>query len=193
MRVKYTNTWTSYALEKKVAEELIQEGCVIISQHSDTIGPAVACENATMEYPVYHVGYNQDMIDIAPTTSLIGTRIDWSIYICAAIKAVLENQKIEDVVQGHIHGNDAGAGFEEGWVKMLELNRVIAANGSEEMIEEAIKTFQKEKGHVFVGDYIGINPEDASDTYDLNTEYHENANSSAPTFYYILKDVIIVE
>ena len=44
MTVKYTNSWNDYVLEKKYAEQLIREGCVIISQHSDTAGPAVACE-----------------------------------------------------------------------------------------------------------------------------------------------------
>ncbi|MBR1741355.1 MAG: BMP family ABC transporter substrate-binding protein, partial [Lachnospiraceae bacterium] len=154
MRVRYTNAWTAYSLEKEMAEKMIEEGCVIISQHSDTIGPAVACENAETDHPVYHVGYNQDMIDVAPTTSLIGTRIDWSPYILAAVKAVLEGKRIEDVAEGHIHGNDAGAGFEKGWVQMLELNRVIAAEGSEQVIESTIRAFRKGRCEVFQGDYI---------------------------------------
>lgn len=47
MKVKYSNTWSGYAVEYQLAKELIEEGCVLISQHSDTIGPAVACEEAT--------------------------------------------------------------------------------------------------------------------------------------------------
>ena len=43
MRVLYTGTWSSYALEKASAQQLIDDGCVIISQHTDTIGPAIAC------------------------------------------------------------------------------------------------------------------------------------------------------
>ena len=46
MIVKYTNSWTDYNTEKKITEELIQKDCVIISQHSDTVGPAIACEEA---------------------------------------------------------------------------------------------------------------------------------------------------
>lgn len=193
MRVRYTNTWTSYILEKDAAEQLIGEGCIIISQHSDTIGPAIACENAQVGHPVYHVGYNQDMLDVAPTTSLIGTRIDWTPYIYAATKAVLNVEKIEDVVAGHIHGNDAGAGFKDGWVKMLELNRAIAAKGTWEMIDSTRKLLEKGKVDVFQGDYTGINPDDAEDTIDLRNGFKENETSSAPTFYYRLKDVIIEE
>lgn len=193
MRVRYTNTWTGYTLEKETAEALIAEGCVIISQHSDTIGPAVACENADADHPVFHVGYNQDMLDVAPTTSLIGTRIDWSPYICAAVEAVLSGRQIERVANGHVHGNDVGAGFAQGWVHMLELNRVIAAEGSAQMVEETIEAFCNESCDIFVGEYLGVNPENANDIYDLRGGYQENATSSAPTFSYVLKDVIVIE
>ena len=44
MTVKYTYKWNDYRTEKKYARELINEKCVIISQHSDTAGPATACE-----------------------------------------------------------------------------------------------------------------------------------------------------
>lgn len=193
MRVKYTNTWTSYMKEKEIAGELIDEGCIIISQHSDTIGPAVMCESAETDHPVFHVGYNQDMIDVAPTTSLIGTRINWTPYIRDAIKATMNNRKIEEVIRGHVHGNDIGAGFEKGWVEMLELNPAIAPEGGAELVNRSIEDFKNGRIHVFRGDYTGLNPTDPSDSWDLNTEYLENNDSSAPTFRYILKDVIVVE
>ena len=46
---------------------------------------------------------------------------------------------------------------------------------------------------MFKGNYIGVNPEDESDTCDLSEGYKENKDSSAPTFFYILKDVITIE
>lgn len=193
MRVKYADTWSSYMLEKELASQLIEEGCVIISQHSDTIGPAVMCESARAGHPVYHVGYNQDMIDIAPTTSLIGSRIDWSPYICGAVGAVLKEKRIEDEISGNVHGNDIGGGFREGWVKMLELNRAIAPAGSEEIIRHAIREIEAGKAHVFRGDYLGVDPDDPGDTWELRTEYRENEKASAPSFHYILKDVIVLE
>ena len=193
MRVKYAYTWASYMLERQIASEFIAEGCVMISQDSDTIGPAVECESAKAGHPVYHISYNQDMIDVAPTTSLIGTRFDWSPYICDAVGAVLRDKRIESVVSGHVHGNDVGAGFSEGWVKMLELNRAIAPEGSEELIEQAIADIEAGRCHVFQGDYIGVDVVDPNDVWDLRTEYHENADASAPSFHYILQDVIVFE
>ena len=192
MEVKYTNTWSDYTIEKKCADELIDRGCVIISQHSDTTGPAVACEERYAEKKVYHVGYNKSMIDVAPTTSLLSCRINWEPYIRAACEAVLEDKDIEQYVDGNVHGNDIGAGFDLEWVEMLELNNLIAAEGSAEKIEELTEDFEKGRIEVFKGDYIGVDPTDPSDTIDLKNGYKENAENSAPTFHYVLKDVITI-
>ena len=193
MKVKYSYTWASYMREKELAEELIEEGCVIISQHSDTIGPAVTCENAVVDHPVFHVGYNQDMMDVAPTTSLIGTRINWTPYICDSVRAVLRDQKIENIVSGSVHGRDVGAGFDKGWVEMLELNSAIAPEGCREMIDKAVQDMINGKIHVFYGNYTAVNPDDPDDRINLTKEYIENEKASAPSFYYILDNVIIVE
>ena len=196
MKVKYANTWSSYTIEKRLAEELLNEGCIIISQHSDTSGPAVACENFAKNRDVFHVAYNQSMLDVAPTTSIIGCRIDWAPYEVAAVGAVLNGKKIENALGNkvNVNGNDAGAGIAEGWVEMLELNDVIAPAGSKEAIERCIKGFASGRLDVFSGDFIGVDPFDALDKTDLSkTPFKENADSSAPSFHYILEDVITIE
>lgn len=193
MKVIYTDTWSDYALERKCAVKLIDEGCVIISQHSDTIGPAVACENADVSHHVYHVGYNQDMITVAPTASLTGCKIDWQPYIESVVQAMLDGKAIEDEVKGHVHGNDVGAGFTEGWVRMLDVNEAVAADGTDEVIEDAVDALKRGSIEIFKGDYTGVNPTDPSDTIDLKNGYKENENSSAPAFNYVLEGVITVE
>ena len=193
MTVKYTNTWGSYALEKKYATQLINEGCVIISQHSDTTGPAVACEEVKGKQVVYHVGYNQSMADVAPTTYLTGCRINWEPYISAAVEAVLSEKDIEDFLDANINGNDAGAGFDQGWVQMLEINELIAAPGTKEKVEKLIGSFKKKEINVFQGDYTGVDPDNKEDVISLKEGYQENEKSSAPTFHYVLRDVIHVE
>lgn len=193
MEVRYTNTWSNYLKEKKCAQALIEDGCVIISQHSDTSGPAVACEQTDVDTPVYLVGYNQSMSELAPTTYLTGAKINWSPYMQQAVQAVLDQKRIEDVVVGNVNGQDIGAGFDENWVQMLELNEVVAAEGTKEKITSTIEQLKNGQIEVFQGAYIGVNPQDASDTYDLKKGYPENAKSSAPTFYYILQDVIDIK
>ncbi|SDB59557.1 basic membrane protein A [Ruminococcaceae bacterium FB2012] len=193
MDVKYTNTWGNYAIEKKVAKEFIDDGCVIISQHSDTTGPAVACEEAFAYKNVYHVGYNQSMIDVAPTSSLISSRINWEPYMTGACEAVLKDKEIEDHVKGHVHGRDIGAGFDYGWLEMMNLNKIIAADGSEELIDKLISEFKEGGNDVFKGPYTGTDPNDPSKTIDISGGYIENENSSAPTFGYVLNDVIRIK
>ena len=193
MHVRYTDSWGNYRSENIAASALIEEGAVIISQHSDTIGPAVACEYKYKERPVFHIGYNQDMIGVAPNTSIIGTRIDWTSYVSSAVEAVRTNKKIEKFVKGNVHGNDISAGFDQGWVRMLDLNYSIAPEGADELIDKVEEEFKKGNKFVFVGDYTGVNVDDPNDIIDLRTGYVENKSSSYPAFNYVLNDVIIID
>ncbi|MBP5384752.1 MAG: BMP family ABC transporter substrate-binding protein [Lachnospiraceae bacterium] len=194
LRVRYTQTWSSYAQEKSAAQKLIDEGCVVISQHTDTIGPAIACEEAVQDKPICFVGYNQSMSEVAPATSLITSRICWEPYVLAAVDAVMKDKKIESVVTGHIHGTDVSAGFEKGWVEMTDLNQQIAASGTQAVMDSVIKQFMTGKvDFVFKGDYNGVNPDDPSDTIYLKRGYIENENTSYPLFHYILSDIITIE
>lgn len=192
MTVKYTNTWGDYHLEKSYAEELIKDGCVIISQHSDTAGPAAACEETDRACEVYYVSYNESMRDIAPTTYLTGSKINWTPYMTGAVEAVLSGKTIERYVEGKVNGNDVGSGFENDWLQMLEINEFVAVEGTEEKVNELINQFRNNQLQVFKGDYTGVNPYDPTDTIDLNEGYNENETSSAPSFCYVLDDVITI-
>lgn len=193
MMVEYTNTWSNYYLEKESAKRLIDRGCVIISQHSDTSGPAAACEETDSSQVVYYVSYNESMKDVAPTTYLTGSRINWEPYITAAVGAVLSEKDIEKCVKGNVNQNDIGSGFEEDWVRMLEINELVVAEGTQEKVDELINGFKQNRIVVFQGDYKGINPYDDSDIIDLKEGYYENKYSSAPAFNYVLQDIVIIE
>ena len=193
MKVRYTNTWSNYAQEKAAAEALIREGCVVISQHTNTTGPAVACEEASDFLTVIHVGYNQSMIDLAPSVSLISTRINWTPYITGAVEALMAHRQIEKAVDGSVHGNDMSAGLGRNWVEILELNKYIAAEGTDEKITQLTEAFRKGSIDVFRGNYTGVNPLDDTDRIDLTKGYIENEKSSAPSFHYVLDGVIEVE
>lgn len=194
MRVRYTQTWSSYALEKSAAEQLLDEGCVVLSQHTDTIGPAIACEETSESRPVYFVGNNQSMSEVAPGTSLVTSRICWEPYVLSAVEAVMMNKDIESVVSGNIHGHDVSAGFENGWVEMEDLNLQVAADGTQQAMDAAIDRFDKgDVSFVYKGDYTGVDPADPSDTCDLREGYIENEYTSYPLFHYILNDIITID
>ncbi len=194
MRVRYTGSWSNFAAEKEQTRELIKEGCVIIAQHVNTTAPAVACEEAASSgQTVYHVGYHQSMLDIAPSSSLVSIRTNWAPYAVQAVQAVMNDQIIENVVEAHAHGRDLSAGFESGWVELLELNTFIAAEGTREKIDHAIANLIRGRTKVFSGNYTGVNPINPADTIDLNTGYTECQYSSNPSFGYVLRDYITVE
>ena len=185
MDVMYANTWGDYDTEKTMATALIESGCCLISQHSDTEGPAEACEDALKSgKEVYCIAYNQDMTDVAPNTCLISSRINWNPYEVAAVEAVMNGEALPV---------DAWAGFDEGWVAMTELNSAIAAEGTQEAIDAAIESFKKHEINVFSGNYTGTDPFDPTSTIDLNEGFIENETQSAPAFHWVLDDVITVK
>ena len=193
MRVSYTQTWSSYPQEKSATKRLIDEGCVVISQHTDTIAPAIACEEASENKPVYFVSYNQSMSEVAPGCSLVTSRICWDPYVLAAVDAVKTNKEIEKKLPGRVHGTDVSAGFDCGWVEMEDLNLQVAAPDTQKAMDNAIEMFRRGySDFVFKGSYTGVNPDDPSDTINLKEGYIENQNTSFPTFHYILSDVITI-
>ena len=192
MLVKYTDTWSDYALEKQVATELIDQGCVVISQHSDTVGPATACENAEGEIPVYHVGYNQSMTDIAPTRSLVSCSVDYSYYFEQSVYALLHGKRIEDCIDGKVYGQDAMAGIEKGWVRILDINHAILPENIDAVVDDTMMKMENGEIRVFSGPFTGTNPYDETDRIDLTTPFIENETSSSPAFAYVLDDVVTV-
>lgn len=81
MSVKFTNSWYDEVAEKSAAEALINEGCVLISQHADSMGAPTACEKAG----VPNVSYNGSTIEKCPNTFIISSKIDWAPYFKAII------------------------------------------------------------------------------------------------------------
>ncbi len=194
MRVRYTGSWGNYDAEEKQTELLIQEGCVIIAQHVNTSAPADVCEEYMEKgRTVYHVGYHQSMLDRALSCALVSIRTNWIPYVTEAVQAMMNGRKIENAVRGNVHGRDMSAGFEYGWVEMLDLNEFIAAKGTRKALDQAIDSLKKGRLKIFSGNYIGVNPRNAADKIDLKEGYIENQYSSSPSFSYHLKDYIILE
>ena len=191
LRVRYANTWSHFSEEKATAEQLIADGCTVLAYDTDTIGPVVACEEA--DHPVYVVGYNVSMMDIAPNSALLSVRINWAPYVVAAVKAVLEGRDIERALPGSVHGNDVCAGLKQDWVELMELNPTLIAPGTQEKLAEVTEGIIKGSLPIFQGEYTGVNPDDESDVIDLKNGYTECSTSSCPTFRWILRDVIEIE
>jgi len=123
MEVKYTGSWADQAIEREVAQSLIEGGCVLIAQHADTTGAASACE----EKGVWHVGYNVGMIDTSPNYHLVSASNNWAAYYTYAVECMINGVEIP---------TDWSAGYADGAVTTTELNTAIAAEGTAEKIAE---------------------------------------------------------
>ena len=163
-----------------MAQALIDRGCDVISQHSDSTAPATTAE----DNGVWQVGYNNDMIEAAPNASLISPRIDWGIYVTEAVQAMIDGEEIPV---------DWCRGLEDGAVYLSPLNTDIAAEGTQEAIDEAKEKLISGEIHVFDGPLKGVSPEGEEYEVPEGEYYHEQEESSAPSWLYIIDGCNVVE
>ncbi|MBR4458013.1 MAG: BMP family ABC transporter substrate-binding protein [Clostridia bacterium] len=123
MEVTFTNSWYDEAMEKEGANALISNGCVLISQHADSMGAPSACEDAGIP----NVSYNGSTVEACPYTFIVSSRINWVPYMKHMIECVINGQAIEADWTGTI---------ETGSVELSEINEIAAAPGTVEKIEE---------------------------------------------------------
>ena len=121
--VKYTNSWYDESKEMEYANALINDGCVLISQHADSMGAPNACEKAG----VPNVSYNGSTAAACPETFLVSSRINWAPYYEYIIDCVKNNKKID---------TDWSGDLESGSVELSELGKNVA-EGTKEAIEAA--------------------------------------------------------
>ena len=184
MDVKFTNSWFDIAAEKETATALMADGCVLISQHADSEGAPKACEEAG----VPNVAYNLDTREWGPNTALISSKINWEPYFKHIIEAKMNGTKITQ---------DFCGGLKEDVVQTLGLNDKVAAEGTEEKLEEIkaqlisgeIKVFDTATftvGGKTLTEYMADVDSDAEFTPDTNViadgYFHESEYRSAPYF-----------
>ncbi len=188
MDVQYTNSWYDPTAEGEAANALVAKGCVIVSQHADSTGAPSAIQAQLGAGKVcYSVGYNIDMLSVAPTAALTSAQNNWS---------VLYYPILEKMVSGDVMPADLALGAKNDGVMISPLGESCAA-GTQEKVDEiwaALKdgslnvfdtskfTVGGEKVTSFLaldmdGDYAGDIGEAISDGV-----FHESTLRSAPYF-----------
>ncbi len=136
MDVTFTGAWYDETAEKEGANKLIAEGCVLISQHADSMGAPTACEDAG----VPNVSYNGSTVDACPNTFIVSSRINWEPYF---------EYMINCVVNGEAIAADWTGTIATGSVELSEVNEAAAAEGTVEAIEAAKAELEAGTLHVF--------------------------------------------
>lgn len=127
MSVTYTNSWYDPKAESEAANSLISQGCVIISAHADSTGGPSACETALKAGTIaYCVGYNIDMLSVAPTSALTSAQNNWGVYYTYAFKAIVAGTEI---------ATDWAKGYSDGAVQISKLG-ASCAPGTDAKVKE---------------------------------------------------------
>jgi len=178
MDVVYTDSWFDVELEGAAAEALIARGCVIIGQHADSTGaPAAAQKAKDAGTLVYSVGYNIDMLSVAPTAALTSPTNCWSVYYEYAIKAAMDGTEI---------AADWARGYADDAVKITALGPEVA-EGTQAKVDEVIAAIKAGTLKVFDTDTFTVDGQKVtSATIDLSymdwstmTAIHEGAKVEA--------------
>ena len=184
MDVKYTNSWYDMTKEQEAANALMDGGCVLISQHADSMGAPNACEARN----VPNVSYNGSTTSACPKTALISSRINWTPYMKYMIE---QAQKGEAIVA------DFTGTLKDGSVALTELNTAVAAEGTQAAIDTAKQGLMDGTIHVFSTASFTVKGEtlttyladvDTDETWQGETEviadgyFHESEYRSAPYF-----------
>lgn len=137
MKVRYTGSWYDQAKEQEAATALIEKDkCVLISQHADSLGAPTACELAG----VPNVSYNGSTYSAGETTFIVSSAINWAPYFQYIIETVVKGEAIAPDWCGTIATNS---------VVLSGVNQDVAAEGTIEKINEAIKALEAGTLHVF--------------------------------------------
>lgn len=184
MDVQFTGSWYDETKEKEAATTLIGKGCVLISQHADSMGAPTACESAN----VPNVSYNGSTVAACPNTFIVSSKIDWAPYFEYIISCKRDGKAIDADWTGSV---------ETGSVALSEINDKAAAEGTAKAIEEAKEKLIAGDIHVFDTANFTVKGEklesymadvDTDADYTPDTEaiadgyFHESEYRSAPYF-----------
>lgn len=195
MEVTFTGSWYDETAEKEAANKLINDGCVFISGHADSMGAPTVCENLKVPF----VFYNGSVKDACPNSFIVSTKIDWTPYFKHIIDCAKNNVPIETDWVGTISTES---------VVMTDVNEDVAAAGTFERIEEVKQKFISGELNVFDTETFTVNGEkissymadvDTDPDYTPDTEaivggiFQESVYRSAPYFDLRIDDIVLAD
>jgi len=184
MEVQFTGSWYDEIKEKDAATALINNGCVLISQHADSMGAPSVCE----EKNVPNVSYNGSTVASCPNTFIVSSKIDWTPYFVYIYEQFTAGKEIAvdwtgtiatgSVVLSDVNTQAAAAGTVE---KLAEVKAALV-DGSVKVFSTATFTVGGENLTSYLADV------DTDAAYEKDTEviadgyFHESEFRSAPYF-----------
>ena len=183
MDVQYTQSWYDPPAESEAANALMSRGCVIIGQHADSTGAPSAVQAVQDSGKVaYSVGYNVDMLSVAPTAALTSAQNVWSVLYQATLEKFIAGEEIP---------TDFATGYAEGAVSISALGE-SCAEGTQEKVDEAWAGLKDGTLNIFDCSKFTVGGEHLTTytgSYGMNEAetitdgvFHESTIRSAPYF-----------
>jgi basic membrane protein A len=136
MDVQFTGSWYDETAERNTANALINGGCVLISQHADSMGAPSACEDKGIP----NISYNGSTQEHCPNTFIVSSRINWAPYfqyIC------------EQNMKGEAIATDWTGTIATGSVVLTDVNTAVAAPGTVEALAKITEELKNGTRNVF--------------------------------------------
>lgn len=86
VEVIWTGNWYDPALEKQVAQQLLNNGCDVIAQHQDSTAAQLAAE----EVGAFAIGYNTPTPDAAPKAYLTAPLFHWEVFYVDDVQRIID-------------------------------------------------------------------------------------------------------
>jgi basic membrane protein A len=138
--VEWVGEWYNPPKEREVALALIDNGCDVITHHTDSYAPAVVAD----ERGVYYISLNSNLRMFAPHVFLTGAVWNWAPVMTDVVKAVHEGTWDE------YPGQDWWYGLAEGGVKLAPFSDLVP-DDVRELVEEKKQAIIEGEFEVFPG------------------------------------------
>lgn len=164
LHVNTINGWANEALEKSLAEDLIDNyNCCVIAQHCDSAQPQLVASDKS----VFGCGYNSDMSVQAPKAHLTAPIWNWDVYYKFAIETAKNTPKDFIKTVGNYYG-----GLNENFVEISPLSDNCSAK-SAEYIDAVRQLIKSGKWDVFSGVKLSFDANGA--IQQTNADLKDNA------------------
>ena len=187
MKVTFTGTWYDETLEQAAANTLIGKGCVLISQHADSMGAPTACQDANIPNVAYNGSTGKD-------TLVAYSKIDWTPYFKLMIRAAKGGDAVPTDWTGTLENGavkwELGPNAAEGTLEKVQAVEAELKAGTRQVFDCA--TFTVNGQHLT--EYMADVDTDAAYTPDTNVvKTQGNMTYIAESFYrsapYFAKDI----
>ena len=137
VKVVWVNSWYDPAKEKEATKSLLEAGCDVLGQDSDSYAPQQAAE----EKGIFCIGYDSDMRSYAPKANLTSEVWDWGPFYV---------KTVQDVIAGTWKSSNYWGAMSDNIVKLTPISDRVPAD-VKKLVEDKTSEIKAGKLEPFTG------------------------------------------